>query len=114
MARHNLWVSHANPNTLTSLFFIAFLVFSDLQFLFSSIAEKLRKRAADEKDKQASSKEVRLLRKLLRTDDPKEREALFEDAFTPKEALLVSLRNGPIVCESVVCDLQCVAVLKHG
>ena len=57
-------------------------------FLFL-LSEKLRKRAADEKDKQASSKEIRLLRKLLRTDDAREREKIFEDAFTPKNALLV-------------------------
>jgi hypothetical protein len=44
----------------------------------------------DEKDKQASSKEIRLLRRLLRTDDAKEREQIFEDAFTPKDALIVS------------------------
>lgn len=53
-------------------------------------SDRLRKRAADEKDKQSASKEVRLLRRLLRTDDPKEREKMFEDAFTPKDALLVS------------------------
>lgn len=55
----------------------------------SIASDKLRKRAADEKDKQASSKEIRLLRQLLREDDPKEREKIFEDAFTPREALLV-------------------------
>lgn len=53
------------------------------------VTDKLRQRAADEKDKTASSKEIRLLRKLLRTDDPKQREAILEDAFTPKAALLV-------------------------
>ena len=57
--------------------------------LLPNVAEKLRKRAMDEKDKQASSKEIRLLRRLLREDDPKEREKIFEDAFTPKDALLV-------------------------
>jgi hypothetical protein len=49
----------------------------------------LRNRAADEKDKQASSKEIRLLRKLLRTEDPRKREEILEDAFTPKDVLLV-------------------------
>lgn len=55
----------------------------------AQLMDKLRKRAADEKDKQASSKEIRLLRRLLREDDPKEREKIFEDAFTPREVLLV-------------------------
>jgi hypothetical protein len=50
---------------------------------------RLRKRAIDEKDKQAQSKEIRLLRRLLRTDDPYERERVLEEAFTPKQALLV-------------------------
>lgn len=43
----------------------------------------------NEKDKQSSSKEIRLLRQLLRTDDASEREKLFEDAFTPKDVLIV-------------------------
>ena len=33
--------------------------------------------------------EIRLLRKLLRTEDESERQALLEDAFTPKDALIV-------------------------
>jgi hypothetical protein len=52
--------------------------------------DRLRKRAIEEKDKQMDSKEIRLLRKLLRTDDSKEREALLEDAFTPRESLIVA------------------------
>jgi hypothetical protein len=55
----------------------------------AELMSKLRKRAIDEKDKQAQSKEIRLLRKLLRTDDANEREKILEDAFTPKQALLV-------------------------
>ena len=43
----------------------------------------------NEKDKQSSSKEIRLLRQLLRTDDASAREKLFEDAFTPKDVLIV-------------------------
>lgn len=43
----------------------------------------------DEKDKQSSSKEIRLLRQLLREDDANKREQLLEDAFTPKDALIV-------------------------
>jgi hypothetical protein len=54
------------------------------------LMQKLRKRAIDEKDKQASSKEIALLRKLLRTDDANEREKLLEDAFTPRDALIVA------------------------
>ena len=52
--------------------------------------KKLRLRAAEEKDKQISSKEIRLIRKLLRADDSQEREKILEDAFTPRENLLVS------------------------
>ena len=55
----------------------------------AQLMNRLRKRAMDEKDKQAQSKEIRLLRKLLRTDDAAERESILEDAFTPKQALLV-------------------------
>jgi len=56
----------------------------------ATLMRKLKKRAEDEKDKQTTSKEVRLLRKLLRTDDSAEREAILEEAFTPKEVLLVA------------------------
>ena len=55
----------------------------------AELMKKLRLRAVDEKDKHSSSKEIRLLRQLLRTDDASERETLLEDAFTPKETLLV-------------------------
>lgn len=50
---------------------------------------RLKQRAIEEKDKQTTSKEIRLLRQLLRNDDPQERERLLEEAFTPKEALIV-------------------------
>ena len=56
----------------------------------AQLMDKLRKRAAEEKDKQMSSKEIRLIRQLLRSDDPAEREKILEDAFTPRETLLVS------------------------
>lgn len=56
----------------------------------AQLMDKLRKRAAEEKDKQISSKEIRLVRQLLRTDDATEREKILEDAFTPRENLLVS------------------------
>merc|ERR1712226_453659 len=36
-----------------------------------------------------SSKEIKLLRQLLREEDAEERERLLVDAFTPKEALIV-------------------------
>lgn len=55
----------------------------------ADLMDKLRKRAMDEKDKQASSKEIRLLRQLLREDDPKKREEILQAAFEPKDALLV-------------------------
>eukprot|EP00581_Thalassiosira_minuscula_P012426 CAMPEP_0183725596 /NCGR_PEP_ID=MMETSP0737-20130205/20904_1 /TAXON_ID=385413 /ORGANISM="Thalassiosira miniscula, Strain CCMP1093" /LENGTH=484 /DNA_ID=CAMNT_0025956637 /DNA_START=362 /DNA_END=1816 /DNA_ORIENTATION=+ len=50
---------------------------------------KLRQRAMSEKDKQSASKEIKLLRQLLREPDSNKREALLTDAFTPKEALIV-------------------------
>lgn len=56
----------------------------------ADIMDRLRKRALDEKDKQMDSKEIRLLRKLLRTDNISEREKLLEDAFTPNEGLIVA------------------------
>ena len=55
----------------------------------AGVMKRLRKRAADEKDKQMSSKEIRLIRKLLRADDADEREEILTDAFTPRETLLV-------------------------
>lgn len=55
----------------------------------ADVMERLRKRALEEKDKQMDSKEIRLLRKLLRTDSVVEREKLLEEAFTPNEALIV-------------------------
>jgi hypothetical protein len=56
----------------------------------AQLIERLRKRALEEKDKQASTKEIRLIRKLLRTEDPLEREEILEDAFTPRQSLVVS------------------------
>eukprot|EP00956_Cyclotella_meneghiniana_P001219 scaffold1350_cov56-Cyclotella_meneghiniana.AAC.32 len=50
---------------------------------------KLKKRATQEKDKQAASKEIKLLRQLLRESDANEREKILTEAFTPKEALIV-------------------------
>jgi len=55
----------------------------------SELMQRLRSRAIDEKDKQMTSKEIRLLRKLLRTDAVQERETLLVDAFTPKDVLIV-------------------------
>lgn len=55
----------------------------------AQLMARLRKRAIEEKDKQTQSKEIRLLRQLLRTDDALEREKLLEDAFTPKDTLIV-------------------------
>lgn len=72
----------------------------------AQLMEKLRIRAANEKDKQATSKEIRLLRQLLRTDDIKEREKIFEDAFTPKEALLVRKKKRIIII--VFCVFLCI------
>jgi len=55
----------------------------------AELMKRLRFRAAEEKDKLASSKEIALIRKLLRADDTTEREKILEDAFTPRENLLV-------------------------
>ena len=51
---------------------------------------KLKQRATQEKDKQAASKEIKLLRQLLREPNANEREKILTDAFTPKTALIVS------------------------
>jgi len=56
----------------------------------AQLMQRLKKRASDEKDKQATSKEIRLIRQLLRTDDSQERQKLLEDAFTPRDNLLVA------------------------
>jgi len=56
----------------------------------ADLMKRLRLRAADEKDKQSSSKEIALLRKLLRNDDSSVREKILEDAFTPRQNLLVA------------------------
>jgi len=55
----------------------------------ASIMTKLKERAIDEKDKQSTTKEVKLLRQLMRATEKEEREKLLEDAFTPRETLLV-------------------------
>lgn len=55
----------------------------------AKLMEKLRKRAMDEKDRQSTSKEIKLIRQLLRTEDSSDREKLLENAFTPRETLLV-------------------------
>ncbi|KAL7525641.1 hypothetical protein ACHAWF_001446, partial [Thalassiosira exigua] len=56
----------------------------------AELMDKLRKRAMAEKDKQSASKEIKLLRQLLREPDAAKREDLLTDAFTPKEALIVA------------------------
>ncbi|KAL7555531.1 hypothetical protein ACA910_006119 [Epithemia clementina (nom. ined.)] len=55
----------------------------------AQLMARLRKRAMEEKDKQSASKEIRLIRQLLRTEEAADREKLLEEAFTPKEALIV-------------------------
>lgn len=56
---------------------------------------KLRERAILEKDKQSTSKEIKLLRQLMRTENKEAREKLLEDAFTPRETFLVSIYDFP-------------------
>lgn len=55
----------------------------------AELMKRLRLRAVEEKDKQASSKEIALIRKLLRADDAQTREDILVEAFTPRENLLV-------------------------
>lgn len=55
----------------------------------ADLMRRLMLRAQTEKDKQSSSKEIRLIRQLLREPDANKRETILEQAFTPKEALLV-------------------------
>uniref|UniRef100_A0A6U6I2K0 Uncharacterized protein n=1 Tax=Odontella aurita TaxID=265563 RepID=A0A6U6I2K0_9STRA len=55
----------------------------------AELMRRLGNRAAQEKDKQSSSKEIKLLRQLLREEDAAEREKILEDAFIPKEGLIV-------------------------
>jgi hypothetical protein len=57
----------------------------------ADLMKRLRERAADEKDKQATTKEIRLIRKLLRATDSPSREKILEDAFTPRANLLVGI-----------------------
>ena len=57
----------------------------------AQLMKRLGKRAMQEKDKLSQTKEIKLLRQLLRTDDSNEREVLLTDAFTPKIGLLVSI-----------------------
>lgn len=50
---------------------------------------KLHARAQEEKDKYTASKEIKLLRKLLRAPDSDARIELLEEAFQPRDALIV-------------------------
>ena len=56
----------------------------------ADLMKRLRMRAIEEKDKQSSSKEIALIRKLLRTEEVEVREKILEDAFTPRQNLLVA------------------------
>lgn len=64
----------------------------------AELMDKLRGRALEEKDKQASSKEIRLIRQLLRANESIDREKMLEDAFTPRELLLVSIVIIVLLC----------------
>ncbi len=81
----------------------------------ANLMKRLRMRAIDEKDKQVSSKELRLIRKLLRAEDSQEREKILEDAFTPRENLLVShcRSMGKIIKQGLPLNL-CFAFLGCG
>lgn len=55
----------------------------------AQLMKRLGERAMEEKDKQSQTKEIKLLRQLLRTDESEKREELLTDAFTPKQGLIV-------------------------
>lgn len=55
----------------------------------AQLMKRLGERAMEEKDKQSQTKEIKLLRQLLRTDEPEKRDVLLTDAFTPKQGLIV-------------------------
>lgn len=55
----------------------------------AQLMKKLGQRAMEEKDKQSQTKEIKLLRQLLRTDEAEKREELLTEAFTPKQGLIV-------------------------
>jgi hypothetical protein len=55
----------------------------------AQLMKRLGQRAMEEKDKQSQTKEIKLLRQLLRTDESEKREELLTDAFTPKQGLIV-------------------------
>ena len=56
----------------------------------AQLMKRLGERAMEEKDKSSQTKEIKLLRQLLRTDETEKREELLTDAFTPKQGLIVS------------------------
>ena len=64
----------------------------------AELMTRLRKRAVQEKDKQSATKEIKLLRQLLREPDKEERETILTDAFTPKDALIVSFIVTSFLC----------------
>jgi hypothetical protein len=67
----------------------------------AKLMRRLGERAMEEKDKQSQTKEIRLLRQLLRTDDSAKREELLTDAFTPRQGLLVSVHYFLLASNSI-------------
>lgn len=55
----------------------------------AEVMARLKKKAEMEKDKGASAPELRLLRQLIREPDGAERERLLDDAFQPKQVVIV-------------------------
>ena len=72
----------------------------------AELMKRLRLRAAEEKDKMVTSKEIRLIRKLLRADNSEQREKILEDAFTPRGNLLVRFSYVQF-CVSFLCGQKC-------
>jgi len=56
----------------------------------ADLMKRLHARAQEEKDKHTASKEIKLLRKLLRAEDSEARLVLLEEAFEPRDALIVA------------------------
>jgi len=72
----------------------------------AALMRKLKERAIQEKDKASASKEIKLLRQLIRTADKDTRDKLLEDAFTPREALIVpgTMENAAKVADGEIPD----------
>lgn len=67
----------------------------------AEVMRRLKSKAESEKDKQQTAPEIVLLRKLMREEDNKAREALLEEAFTPKEKVSACIAATSLLCPSL-------------